>query len=276
VFGFGVSPSERHKFTGKERDIESGLDYFGARYMSSTQGRFTSADAPFADQRPSDPQSWNLYAYVRNNPLRFIDPTGRAIQLTGETEEERQAALEAIRASLVDSKVADQLSITPSDDGKFFVDVEGSIIDFQKAGDLEAGLGALIASDTVVDFQLSDTVERQSGPSFLPDFFSVQSLPVGERYGGEVVDNIGVTPSGRITVTIDPTDIRDRQAGREGIPRATLRETTAHGLGHAQAFVQGVIGAGNDRFAVGAENAARRRGGPQRRQKQRHNDLIGR
>ncbi len=65
------------KFTGKERDAETGLDYFGARYFSGAQGRFTSPDEPLVDQDESDPQSWNLYSYVRNNPLRFIDPTGR-------------------------------------------------------------------------------------------------------------------------------------------------------------------------------------------------------
>ncbi len=64
------------KFTGKERDSESGLDYFGARYYGSALGRFSSPDEPFADQHPEDPQSWNLYAYVRNNPLANIDPLG--------------------------------------------------------------------------------------------------------------------------------------------------------------------------------------------------------
>jgi RHS repeat-associated protein len=61
--------------TGKERDAETGLDYFEARYYSSAQGRFTSPDAP-VDQHPADPQSWNLYTYVRNNPLILTDPTG--------------------------------------------------------------------------------------------------------------------------------------------------------------------------------------------------------
>jgi RHS repeat-associated protein len=65
------------KFTGKERDSETGLDYFGARYLSSAQERFTSPDAVFADQHPADPQSWNLYSYVGNNPLHYVDPTGR-------------------------------------------------------------------------------------------------------------------------------------------------------------------------------------------------------
>jgi RHS repeat-associated protein len=62
--------------SGKERDAETGLDYFGARYMSSTQGRWTSPDKPFADQHREDPQSWNLYGYVRNNPLNKVDLTG--------------------------------------------------------------------------------------------------------------------------------------------------------------------------------------------------------
>ena len=68
---------ESIKFTSKERDSETGLDYFGARYFSSVQGRWTSADAPFADQHAQNPQSWNLYGYVTNNPLRLIDPNGR-------------------------------------------------------------------------------------------------------------------------------------------------------------------------------------------------------
>ena len=76
--GSDGSTLDRVRFTGKERDAETGLDYFGARYFAGAQGRFTSPDVPLLDQHPSDPQSWNLYAYARNNPLRFIDPTGHA------------------------------------------------------------------------------------------------------------------------------------------------------------------------------------------------------
>jgi RHS repeat-associated protein len=61
----------------KERDIETGLDYFGARYFASVQGRFTSIDPViFTSARGFDPQSLNLYSYVRNNPLKLTDPHG--------------------------------------------------------------------------------------------------------------------------------------------------------------------------------------------------------
>jgi RHS repeat-associated protein len=63
-----------YKFTGKERDPESGLDYFVARYYGSNLGRFMSAD-PLGGHS-EDPQSLNRYAYVRNNPLNFTGPTG--------------------------------------------------------------------------------------------------------------------------------------------------------------------------------------------------------
>jgi RHS repeat-associated protein len=73
----GYSSIESPKFTGKERDAETGLDYFGARYYSGALGRFMSPDEVFADQHPDDPQSWNIYAYVRNNPIKNTDPSGR-------------------------------------------------------------------------------------------------------------------------------------------------------------------------------------------------------
>ena len=66
--------------SGKERD-ETGLDYFGARYLSSALGRWTSPDAPFADQQAGNPQSWNLYNYTRNNPLIYIDQNGEKTEI---------------------------------------------------------------------------------------------------------------------------------------------------------------------------------------------------
>ena len=65
------TPNTR-RFTGKERDAETGLDYFGARYYRADVGRFTTVDpAMTIKENLLDPQRWNRYAYVRNNPLRY-------------------------------------------------------------------------------------------------------------------------------------------------------------------------------------------------------------
>jgi RHS repeat-associated protein len=75
--GYGVSTGLKQEFTGKERDLETGLDYFGARYLSGAQGRFTSPDPKQMTTRHlASPQKWNKYAYVQNNPLTSIDPNG--------------------------------------------------------------------------------------------------------------------------------------------------------------------------------------------------------
>ena len=66
--------AQNYKFTGKERDSESGLDYFTARYYGSSMGRFMSPD-DFGGHL-EDPQTLNKYAYAGNNPLRYTDPGG--------------------------------------------------------------------------------------------------------------------------------------------------------------------------------------------------------
>src|SRR6185437_16016786 len=78
---FVNNDSNHYKFTGKERDTESGLDYFGARYYSNGLGRFITPDwaakpvtIPYAVL--GDPQTLNLYTYVRNIPTTRIDPEG--------------------------------------------------------------------------------------------------------------------------------------------------------------------------------------------------------
>jgi RHS repeat-associated protein len=71
---------ETQKFTGKERDAETGLDYFGARYFSGAQGRFTSPDPLLTSAKLGNPQTWNRYSYAIDNPLRYTDPTGMYVE----------------------------------------------------------------------------------------------------------------------------------------------------------------------------------------------------
>src|SRR6478609_593237 len=77
----GPTASNHYKFTGKERDAETNNDYFGARYYNASMGRWLSPDwsaapapVPYADL--SDPQSLNLYGYVRNRPTFRADADG--------------------------------------------------------------------------------------------------------------------------------------------------------------------------------------------------------
>lgn len=73
-----VAAGQPRRFTGKERDAETGLDYFGARHYGARLGRFTSVDPVVAIEKSlSDPQGWNRYAYARNRPLTNVDPDGR-------------------------------------------------------------------------------------------------------------------------------------------------------------------------------------------------------
>jgi RHS repeat-associated protein len=79
AFCYDWTPDFAHsanKFTGKERDTESGLDYFGARYYGSSMRRFTSPDPLLNSGRPDNPQTWNRYSYALSNPLTVTDPTG--------------------------------------------------------------------------------------------------------------------------------------------------------------------------------------------------------
>jgi RHS repeat-associated protein len=88
------------RYTGKDRDAETGLDYFGARYYSSNFGRFmtpdwaaTPTDVPYAQF--GDPQSLNLYGYVRNNPNTGVDADGHVVSMENgalaDQKEEEQA-----------------------------------------------------------------------------------------------------------------------------------------------------------------------------------------
>jgi RHS repeat-associated protein len=76
-----VADDDNLHFTSKQRDTETGNDYFDARYYASSVGRFMSPDwsakeEPVPYAKLDDPQSLNLYAYVRNNPLSRTDPDG--------------------------------------------------------------------------------------------------------------------------------------------------------------------------------------------------------
>ncbi|MBK7510694.1 MAG: RHS repeat-associated core domain-containing protein [Chloracidobacterium sp.] len=90
----------RKQFTAYERDIESSLDFAEARMYNFQHGRFTSTDPIIMSfKRALDPQRINLYAYSRNNPLKYIDPDGEDIQEPTGLSEEDQKAYEKWKAA---------------------------------------------------------------------------------------------------------------------------------------------------------------------------------
>lgn len=87
-YAIDATQENNRRFVGKERDAETGLDYFGARYLSTTTGRFLAVDPVRAVDGGSgqinasiiaNPQRLNSYAYSLNNPYRYVDPDGRAV-----------------------------------------------------------------------------------------------------------------------------------------------------------------------------------------------------
>ncbi len=96
----------QQKFTGQERG-ETGLDYFGARYYAGALGRFTSPDPGNAGADLYNPQSWNGYSYVGNDPLDNVDPTGTCDVLAA------GITMYPHKSSVVDRFAANKIAVFP-------------------------------------------------------------------------------------------------------------------------------------------------------------------
>ncbi len=121
TMGYTNNDGARQKFTQKERDNETGLDFFKARYYGSPQGRFTSPD-PYniifekekgRDKEEKDeiltiyisnPQVWNRYTYTLNNPLNVVDPDGRRALTRQEEQDIEKLRKQAEGKSAADAK----------------------------------------------------------------------------------------------------------------------------------------------------------------------------
>ena len=180
------------QFTAKERDAESGLDYFGARFFMAPAGRFLSPDAPFADQFVENPQSWNLYSYTRNNPLSYVDNNGEyvettwdvaniAIGVTSFVSNVRQgdygaAAIDAV--GVVADSVAAAVPIVPGGAGTV---IRGARI-ADKVGDTVGGVAGAAAAVRKVDKAADAAKVAGDGPSFIVSKGGdVIPVPAGQR-----------------------------------------------------------------------------------------------
>ena len=225
--------------SGKERDAETGLDYFGARYYSGAQGRFSSPDKPLLDQHIEDPQSWNLYAYARNNPLIYIDPTGEAIELLG-GDEDREEELELLRKG-VGKDAASLLYINKIKDGKktrYFVGIKGDVGDFMNLSETSHDLANLVENKNVVEFGLTS-----------------QDL---SQYGGAATFEPGKIGNENVRVLVNPSQMNIANSrlspntvlgfakweGQDSRPPWEVRPVTSgvaawHEFGHSWGYING-------------------------------------
>jgi RHS repeat-associated protein len=172
--------AQNYKFTGKERDAESGLDNFGARYYASNFGRFMTPDwaarptaVPYAVF--GDPQSLNLYGYFRNDPISRVDADGHneamryyhapgaegAADIFGAESVEQSAVDQAAVQTAQGHPPAQNQSMTLSANGlKFIEQHEGysSTVYKDSAGNPTIGYGHLIKDGE--DFSKGITKEK--------------------------------------------------------------------------------------------------------------------
>jgi RHS repeat-associated protein len=233
------------KFTGQMRDGETGLDWFGTRYLSSAQDRFTGPDEPLFDQHSENPQSWNLYGYVRNNPLANLDPTGRDCIYAGGLANDGTVEIErgdfCSRSggnyyngtvdinSLVYNPVAGTLNL---DYGR--VDNNGATIVNTTLAVVDPGLDGLAA------FRLAGQISAPvSDPKDIAAFYGLSALGgLGLYAGGALAGGEGVElaiGSSAVTPTSGQVSYAARLAaegGRRGLQRAlaTLERRLAEHL----------------------------------------------
>jgi RHS repeat-associated protein len=234
---FAVTPgSDPIRFAGKERDAETGSDYIGARYYASRTGRMTTVD-PLMDVEAAlvDPEQWNRYAYARNNPLVYVDPTGAAIELIGSASD-RDAALALFQAGVGDAGeflYINELEI----EGKkrYFVGIRGDVGRFMRFNEGAHTLANLIGHQSIVEFQLTD-----------------QNLG---RWGGAVTAEPGELGNVNTRVLVNPSQViwslnpmvpatSLKIAGQDTSPAWIIRNMTPniatwHEFGHAWGVING-------------------------------------
>jgi RHS repeat-associated protein len=292
------SDSVRQKFTGYERDGETGLDYAQARMFGSGLGRFTSPDpykivAEVQHEKDEDkadaklkkylgkPQQWNQYVYAINNPLKYVDPTGEVIELTG-TQAEQNKAKARIRAllgedrwKLVNESGGACSEASPNGSTRLSIDAEAlkamsKIGDNQSNKDFSFVMGAILNSRDTVEFKIAKTYTNANGET---------KSVTGYELGGAGTLNTWESQTRNIQIFLAP----DASGAAEnaftsggggnkftGGPKLTFEdeEVLAHEFGHAYGGLMGqdVDGDFGRQTAINMENAVReRRSRPERR-----------
>ena len=254
-----------YKFTAKERDVESGLDYFGARFNTSYLGRFMSPDSVANDWELRSPQTWNRYAYARNNPLIYVDPDGAAVELictcqnANQCKVQREKELQLLQAAIGNNEAASRLYINEVKDGdntRYFVGIKGDAEDFT-SGKLGANVqefGKLVEDKRIVEFGLTN--------EDLSLYGGAATFDTGEH--GNQHPRVLVNPDQAVSLASERTMLtflnRSKFAGQWNtsppwiVQPFTLPMVAWHEMGHGWAKVHGEV---NDQEGPKWENRVR-------------------
>jgi RHS repeat-associated protein len=182
----------RPRSTGKERDTESGNDYFEARYYSSQMGRFMSPDlggpvpnmpdaVPWADF--DNPQSLNLYSYVLNNPLTNADSDGHDVNVCDidrhcheMSNDQYKAAQQTNNQGGLNAPTLDQVGMNGNGSGQFY------------ATNITDTSGKVVGTATYISDGGADYYANRNGI----DFINTKTAPVVNAIGWGTVGLMGV------------------------------------------------------------------------------------
>ena len=278
IAAYAEDPGFQQRFTGKERDTESNLDYFLARYYASSLGRFNSVDPGNAGAVREDPQTWNGYGYVRGNPLALVDPTGRLIELAG-TEEEREQLLQLLRDA-VGSEAAQSIQVQQVDDdqgnSRYFVQLEDQAA-FAKANNIAGLISTTVSNPETVKLNIA-----QSGDPVIDDFGRTQGrlFPMPGGAPGATLLQGGVVNVHVLTPNVDPGVMPPGMTETGTILPFDTTEVLVHELAHAAYAIGSIFKRGtkdpsdvrteSNRVAVDVQNQLRRLRG-QAGRRSRHN-----
>ena len=191
VPGYPANDAVSLQFTGKEKDTETNLNFFLARYYAGSQGRFTSPDEPLMGQDPVEPQSWNLYTYGLNNPLRYYDPSGQASEENGGDD-----AKNCVNG--VNSKTGAQCVVVTADAPSMSLHDQMLLQLFLYQWAIEAAPTTLVEFAKKTGDMMAQTLSHQNWPCTLG--YAGTGLTIGATWGGGV-GSLGLLGGPTVLVT---------------------------------------------------------------------------
>ncbi|MFL6389830.1 MAG: RHS repeat domain-containing protein [Terriglobales bacterium] len=229
------------KFTGKRRDSESQLDYFGARYYSNAFGRFLTPDwsakpvaIPYAELL--DPQTFNQYGYVRNIPTGKVDPDGHSVQVDDDK------ALQRIRSTLPKDV---QSKVTLDKKGM----INKSLLKLKSNDPNVKALRQLVKNSNTLEVKTATSVDLSKSGNVAFKYESAESISADLKSKGIDLDSKNITPTNFLGYTFDAKDtpsgnatsvLSDGTGQAASAPGVEQAVTTAHEVyGHGLAQISG-------------------------------------